>query len=124
MGYNFIECNREQVYLLPPSLQEWLPEKDLAWFVIDAVKQMELKAFYKKYRNDGWGAASYNPEMMVSLLLYAYSLGQRSSRKVEQLCERDIGFRVVAQTRKLIILRYADFVRKMRKNWKNYLRKY
>ncbi|MBA3065768.1 MAG: transposase [Proteobacteria bacterium] len=101
MGYNFMECNREQEYLLPPSLQEWLPEKDLAWFVIDAVKQMELKAFYQKYRKDGWGAASYNPEMMVILLLYAYSLGQRSSRKIEQLCERDIGFRVVSANTKV-----------------------
>jgi len=101
MGYNFKDCNREQKYLLPPSLQEWLPEKDIAWFVIDAVKQMELNGFYQRYRKDGWGAPSYNPQMMVSLLLYAYSLGQRSSRKIEQLCERDIGFRVLSANTKV-----------------------
>lgn len=45
MGYNFIECNREQDYLLPPSLKEWLPEGDLAWFILDAVESMDLRGF-------------------------------------------------------------------------------
>ncbi len=96
MAYNFIECNRDQVYLLPPSLQEWLPAKDLVWFVLDAVEQMELTGFYQKYREDGKGQAAFEPSMMVALLLYAYSLGIRSSREIEQLCERDIGFKVIA----------------------------
>jgi len=52
---NFIECNREQQYLLPPALQDWLPPKDLAWLIIDAVDAMDLSAFYKKYREDGQG---------------------------------------------------------------------
>jgi hypothetical protein len=46
MGPNFLECDRDQVLLLPPSLREWLPEGHLAWFVIDAVERMELSAFY------------------------------------------------------------------------------
>jgi len=96
MAHNFIECNREQVYLLPPVLQEWLPPTDLAWLVIDAVEEMDLKAFYGKYRKDGKGQAAFEPSMMVALLLYAYSLGIRSSREIEKLCERDIGFRVIA----------------------------
>ena len=100
MGYNFIECNREQVYLLPPSLKEWLPEGHLAWFVLDAVGQMDLKGFYGKYREDGWGSAAYDPSMMVALLLYAYSLGERSSRQIERLCEVDIAFRVISANRK------------------------
>ncbi|GJQ60294.1 MAG: hypothetical protein SCALA701_30950 [Candidatus Scalindua sp.] len=58
MSYNFIECNREQQYLLPPSLMDWLPGGDLAWFILDAVEQMDLKEFYKKYRKDGWGRES------------------------------------------------------------------
>ena len=95
MGYNFIECNREQQYLMPPSVKEWLPEGDLSWFVIDAVGQMELEEFYSKYRGDGCGRAAFNPKMMVSLLLYGYSLGERSSRRIEILCERDVGFRVL-----------------------------
>jgi transposase len=93
--YNFIPTEREQDLLLPPSLREWLPEQDLAWFIIDAVTQMDLKPFYSRYRSDGRGNAAYDPEMMVSLLLYAYCLGIRSSRKIEQCCERDIAFRVI-----------------------------
>ena len=99
MAYNFIECNRDQIYLLPPALQEWLPPGDLVWFVIDAVEEMDLTAFYLKYRTDGKGQAAFEPSMMVALLLYAYSLGIRSSREIEQLCERDLGFKVVAANR-------------------------
>lgn len=95
MSYNFIECNREQPYLLPPSPRDWLPEDHLAWFVVDAVKAMDLRKFYAKYRVDGWGGSAYEPSMMVSLLLYAYCLGERSSRKIERLCEVDIAFRVI-----------------------------
>ena len=96
MAYNFIECNRDQDYLLPPSLREWLPEKDLAWFVLDAVGELELDAFYSGYREDGTGQAAYDPGMMVALTLYAYCVGERSSRRIERFCERDIGFRVIA----------------------------
>ena len=67
--YNFIPIHRDQNLLLPPSLREWLPEGDLAWFVIDAVSQMDLKPFYARYRRDGWGNAAYDPVMMVCLLL-------------------------------------------------------
>lgn len=96
MGYNFIECNREQEYLLPVSLKEWLSEGDLAWFIIDAVEQMDLIGIYNKYRLDGKGQAAYEPSMMVSLLIYAYCMGERSSRKIERLCERDIAFKIIA----------------------------
>ena len=50
MAYNFKECNRDQIYLLPPTLQEWLPSKDLVWLLLDAVAEMDLRAFYEKYR--------------------------------------------------------------------------
>ncbi len=96
MAYNFKDCNRDQVYLMPPTLQEWLPSKDLVWLVLDVVAEMDLTAFYRKYRQDGKGQAAFEPSMMVSLLLYAYSLGIRSSREIEKLCERDIGFKVIA----------------------------
>jgi transposase len=95
MSYNFIECNREQPYLLPPSLRDWLPEGHLAWFVLDAIRSMDLWVFYGKYRIDGWGGSAYEPSMMVGLLLYAYCIGERSSRKIERLCEVDIAFRVI-----------------------------
>jgi len=98
--YNFIPVEREQDLLLPPSLREWLPENDLAWFIIDVVTQMNLEPFYAKYRTDGWGNAAYEPKMMVSLMLYAYCQGIRSSRKIEQRCERDIAFRVITANQK------------------------
>lgn len=96
MAYNLLPCDREQDYLMPPSLKEWLGEGHLAWFVIDAASQMDLSEFYTAYRNDGWGAAAYDPSMMVAVLLYAYCQGIRSSRKIARGLEEDIGFRVVA----------------------------
>jgi len=96
MAYNLIECNRKQMYLMPPSLEDWLPEGDLAWFILEAVEQMDVTPFYARYRCDGWGRAAFAPEMMVSLLLYGYCVGERSSRRIERLCERDVAFRVIA----------------------------
>ncbi len=64
MAQNFIECDREQAFLLPPWLRDWLPEDHLAWFVIDAVRRLELAAFYAAYRADGHGRAAYEPSMM------------------------------------------------------------
>jgi len=55
MAQNFIACDREQELLLPPSLREWLPDDHLAWFVLDAVAEMDLGAFYASHRDDGWG---------------------------------------------------------------------
>ncbi len=96
MAYNFIECDRETLYLMPPSLREWLPEDELAWFVLDAVKELDLSGFYGKYRADGWGRSAYDPTMMVALLLYAYSIGMRSSRQIERACRVDVAFRIIA----------------------------
>jgi len=95
MAYNLIESNREQMYLMPVSMQDWLPEGHLAWFMLDAVEAIDLTKFYLKYRSDGWGRAAYDPQMMVSLLLYAYCLGVRSSRQIERACEVDVAFRVI-----------------------------
>jgi hypothetical protein len=57
MAQNFIACDREQELLLPPSLRDWLPVDHLAWFVLDAVEQFDLRAIEGSYRADGWGAA-------------------------------------------------------------------
>lgn len=99
MSYNFYPVDRDQQFLFPPSLRDWLPADDPVWFVIDAVGGMDLGAFYAKYRPDGAGATAYDPSMMVSLLVYAYCHGERSSRKIEWLCERDVAFRVIAANR-------------------------
>jgi transposase len=96
---NFVECGREQAFLMPPSLREWPPEDHLGWFVIDAVEEMDLAGFYAGYRADGRGAAAYEPSMMVALLLYAYATGQRSARGIERRCRRDVACRVVTANR-------------------------
>jgi transposase len=96
MPQNFLACDREQELLLPPSLREWLPESHLAWFVIDAVAELDLAGFYAAYRADGHGRAAHDPAMMLALLLYAYAIGERSSRRIERRCEDDVAFRVIA----------------------------
>src|SRR4051812_48716407 len=96
MGQNFLAADREQAFLLPPDVREWLPEGHFAWFVIDAVERMEIAAFYAAYRADGHGRAAFEPGMMVALLLYAYARGIRSLRTIERACEEDVAFRVIA----------------------------
>src|SRR5215210_7213214 len=95
MAQNFIVCDRDQELLLPPSLREWLPERHLAWFVIDAVAAMDLDAFYAVYRADGHGRAAHDPAVMVALLLYGYAIGERSSRRLERRCVEDVATRVI-----------------------------
>lgn len=94
-GYNFIRPDRDQLLLLPPALKDWLPPDNLAYFLLDAVDRFDLTAFSAAYQADGVGQAASQPHMMVTLLLYAYYLGIRSSRQIKWLCERDVAFRVV-----------------------------
>ena len=96
MGQRFVACDREQSFLMPPDVREWLPPGHLAWFVIDAVEEMDLEPFYAAYRLDGRSRPPYDPAMVVAVLLYAYSRGIRSSRVIERACEEDVAFRVLA----------------------------
>src|SRR3954465_12383106 len=95
MPANFIACDRDQELLLAPSLREWLPEGHLAWFVIDAVAQLDLGAFYRVHRDDGHGRPAHDPAVMVALLLYCYAIGERSSRRIERRCVEDVATRVI-----------------------------
>lgn len=95
MAYNFLPCDRNQAYLLPPSLIDWLPQDHLAWFVLDAVEQIDLKQFYNKYRSDGVGNSAFNPSIMVGLLIYSYCTGERSSRRIEKHCQTDVAYKVI-----------------------------
>jgi transposase len=99
VAFNFVACDRDQELLLPPSMREWLAEDHLAWFVLDAVDTIDLGAFYAEYRGDGWGRAAFDPKMMVALLLYAYAVGERSSRQIERRCREDVAFRVICANR-------------------------
>src|SRR3954453_1937942 len=96
MGARFIGGDREQVFLLPPSVRDWVPEDDLVWTVLESVEELDLSAFYGAYRSDGHGRPAYEPSMMVALLLYAYARGTRSSRAIERACCEDVAYRVVA----------------------------
>jgi transposase len=96
MPQNFIACDREQELLLPPSLNEWLPANHLARFVLSSVEEMDLALIYASYRADGHGRPAHDPAMMVALLLYAYAMGQRSSRVIERECVEDVAYRVIA----------------------------
>lgn len=95
MPQNFLSCDRDQPLLLPPDLRDWLPEDHLAWFVIEAIDELDLEPFYGAYRSDGHGAAAHEPKMMVGLFAYAYCVGERSSRGIERRCREDIAFRVI-----------------------------
>ena len=95
MPQNFIESRREQGFLLPPDVRDWLPADHLAWFVIDAVGQMDLAAFYGAYRADGHGRAAYEPSVIVTLVLYAFATDVRSSRAIERHCRQDVAYRVI-----------------------------
>ena len=96
MAQRFVACDREQSFLMPPDMREWLPENHLAWFVISAVGEMNLDAFHVAYRLDGRSRPPYDPAMMVALLLYAYARGIPSSRVIERACAEDVAFRVIA----------------------------
>ena len=63
MGYHFLPYDRDQLFLMPPALQDWLPEGDLAWFILDAVAQMSMTKIELAYRVDGWGSSAYRPAM-------------------------------------------------------------
>jgi transposase len=96
MARNFVRPVRDQPFLMPPDMRDWLPEDDLVWVVLDAVEQSDLAAFTGAYREDGQGRPAFDPAMMVALLLYGYCHGVRSSREIERRCVRDVAFRVIA----------------------------
>ena len=95
MAENFLTCDRDQPLLLPPDLHDWLDEDHLAWFVIEAIEELDLEDFYSSYRADGHGRAAHDPKMMLTLISYAYAVGERSSRGIERRCREDVAFRVI-----------------------------
>jgi transposase len=96
MAYNFLPSGRDQPFLLPPDLRDWLPPEHLAWFVLDVVDQLDLAPFLRAHRDDGHGHPAYDPKTLLGVLLYAYAIGVRSSRQVERRCVEDVAFRVLA----------------------------
>ena len=94
MSKNFRTCDLDQPFLLPPSLQEWLPEGHLARFIAELAEGLDLSKIYGQYgRRDGRGKAAYHPLMMVRSLLYGYCVGIMSSRRMERASYEDVAFR-------------------------------
>jgi len=94
MSIKFVEVDRETLYLLPPSLHDWLPEGHLARFVVEIVEQLDLRSLKQSYA--GRGSQPYNPEMLVGLLFCGYATGVFSSRKLECSTYDSVAFRYVA----------------------------
>jgi transposase len=96
MAFHYVGGARDQLFLLPMSMRDWLDEGHLAWFVLDSVAAIDTSAFHARHPNDGPGRPAYDPDMMLALLLYGYGTGVRSSRRIEALCRTDAAFRVIA----------------------------
>jgi transposase len=96
MAFEYKTCDRDQMFLLPPSMADWLEEGHLAWFVIDVVAVIDTSGFHVGHPRDGPGRPGYDPDMMLALLIYAYCSGQRSSRRIEAACSSDLAYRVIA----------------------------
>ena len=94
MEPKFIEVDRETLYLLPPSVQDWLPKGHLARFVVDVVEQLDLRSLKESYA--GRGSQPYNPAMLLALLFYGYASGVFSSRKLERNTYDSVAFRYIA----------------------------
>jgi transposase len=99
MAQNFLSCDRDQDFLMAPSVRDWLPAGHLAWFALEVVERLDLREIYAAFRADGSGRPAHDPAMMVALLVYAYCVGERSSRKIERRCIEDVAFRVIAANR-------------------------
>jgi len=106
MGERFRAYSREQAFLLPPSMKDWLPEGDLAYFIGELVDSLDLTQIERYYQvketaegvrgKANSGQPAFHPKVMVGLLFYGYCLGTPSSRRIAWLCERDAGYRIVA----------------------------
>ena len=98
MNKTYRPWNPDQHYLLPPSPRDWLPEHDLVYFVLDLMASLDLAAITGKYeQGDGRGYPPFHPRMMATLLLYSYTQGVFSSRRIAKRCERDAAWRVIVQ---------------------------
>src|SRR5258708_2226443 len=91
---NFRTIDRETAYLLPPSVNEWLPERHLARFIVEVIDRLDLSAMSRSYR--GTGSASYHPTLLLGLLVYGYATGGFSSRKLERATYDSVAFRFIA----------------------------
>jgi len=94
MIQKFVPTNRDQQLLFPPAIQDWLPERHLARFIVDIVSQLDLRPLAETYT--GKGLKAYHPEILLSLLFYGYATGVFSSRKIEKATHDSVAFRFIS----------------------------
>ncbi|MGD0706576.1 MAG: transposase [Trebonia sp.] len=99
MAKDYLPVDRDQAFLLPPDMRDWLPEGHPVWLIIDAVRLMDTAAFHARRRTGGAGAAGFDPDMLLTLLVWAYANGVTSSRRIERLCQQDLAFMVICAGR-------------------------
>jgi transposase len=97
MGKTYRPWDPDQSWLLPPSPRDWLPEDDLVYFVLDTARELDISVITRNYEQEERGFPPYHPRMMVALLLYSYTQGVFSSRRIMKRCERDVSWRVIVQ---------------------------
>lgn len=95
MARLYRRVDRDQQFLMPPDMSEWLSDGHLAWFVLEVVDQIDTAVFHRRHPRSGPGRSAYDPEMLLALLVYSYAVGERSSRRIESLCVTDVAFRVI-----------------------------
>ena len=95
MAKGYRPVDRDQPFLLPPDMRQWLPAGHPVWLVIEAVRRLDTRVFHAGRRTGGAGAAGYDPDMLVTVLIWAYANGITSSRRIERLCQQDVAFRVI-----------------------------
>jgi transposase len=95
MARSYRPVVRDQEFLLPPNMADWLAGDHLVWFVLDVVEQLDTSALHAERRIGGVGRAGYDPDMLLALMIYAYATGQRSSRRIEALCVDHVAYRVL-----------------------------
>jgi len=95
MALNYRPVDRDQVFLLPPDMRQWLPADHLAWFVLDTIARLDVSALDAKSKRGGVGREGYNPRMLLGLWIYASARGICSSRQIERACSQDVAFRVL-----------------------------
>ena len=95
MAHHFREPERRQPLLLPADMMDWLPADDIVHLIVDAVAMMDLSEFEAGAKLGRAGQAPFAPQVLLTLLIYAYAHGIRSSRVIERLCGRDAGYRFI-----------------------------
>lgn len=95
MSGSYRRVDRDQQFLMPPDMTEWLAPGHLVWFILDVVEQLDTGVLHRRHPQAGPGRSAYDPNMVLALLLYSYAVGERSSRRIERLCGDHVAFRVL-----------------------------